>query len=100
MPIQSELRQQMFMMITQWQQSGLTQKAYCQEQSIKYHVFHYWYKCFREAQPGFVDNSPGFVKVQIAKPFAFGSAEIHFPSGVRLVFHEPLSSSYVKALIS
>jgi hypothetical protein len=36
MPIQSETRQQMFLLIANWQQSGLTQKAYCQQQSIKY----------------------------------------------------------------
>jgi hypothetical protein len=30
-------------MITQWQQSGLSQSAFCAANKIAYHVFHYWY---------------------------------------------------------
>ena len=48
MSSQPEVREQMFKLIEQWQQSGLTQNVFCQQQSIKYHVFHYWYKRYRE----------------------------------------------------
>ncbi|WP_442345985.1 IS66 family insertion sequence element accessory protein TnpA, partial [Foetidibacter luteolus] len=34
----------MFSMIGDWQQSGLSQKAFCAQHGIRYHVFHYWYK--------------------------------------------------------
>ncbi len=44
------VREQMFSLITSWQQSGLSQKAYCEHHGIGYHVFHYWYKCFRDFQ--------------------------------------------------
>src|ERR1035438_2727999 len=30
-------------MIGQWQQSGLTQRAFCATHNIAYHVFHYYY---------------------------------------------------------
>jgi transposase-like protein len=100
MSIQSEVRQQMFMLIAQWQQSGLTQKAYCQQQSIKYHVFHYWYKCYREEQSGVDSSNSTFVKLQMSKPVAIGAVEIHFSNGTRLLFHEPVSSNYLKALVS
>ena len=95
-----EVRQQMFKLIEQWQQSDLTQKEYCEQQSIKYHVFHYWYKRYRLEQPGTVGNNSSFVKLQIAKPVTAGAVEIHFPGGIRLFFHEPVSSNYLKALIS
>ena len=39
-------REQMFKMISTWQQSGLSQKSFCEQNGIRYHVFHYWYKCF------------------------------------------------------
>jgi hypothetical protein len=45
---QPEVREQMFKLIEQWQQSSLTQNAFCEQQSIKYHVFHYWYKRYHE----------------------------------------------------
>lgn len=93
-------RQQMFEMIEQWQQSGLTQKVFCQQHPIRYHVFHYWYKRYREQHWGVDNNNSSFVKLQITKPATAGAVEIYFPCGVRLLFHEPVSSNYLKALIS
>ena len=98
---QPEVREQMFKLIDQWQQSSLTQNAFCQQQSIKYHVFHYWYKRYREQHA--IDqqiNTASFVKLQIAKSSSSGSVEIYYPGGIRLVFHEAVSSSYLKALVS
>ena len=96
---QPEVREQMFKLIEQWQQSSLTQNAFCQQQSIRYHVFHYWYKRYREHHAGPQSNVASFVKLQVAKPASPGSVEIYFPGGVRLLFHEPVSSTYLKALI-
>ena len=95
-----EVELQMFRMILQWQQSSLTQKEYCEQQSIRYHVFHYWYKRYRQQQAVSDNTNSSFVKLQIAKPAAAGAIEIHFPGGIRLFFHEPVSSNYLKALIS
>ncbi len=95
-----EVRRQMFDMIEQWQQSGLSKKAYCEHQSIKHHTFYYWFKSYRQQHPDMENNRSAFVKLQIEKSPATSSIEIHFPGGIRLVFHEPVSSSYVKSLIS
>ena len=42
-----EIRDQMMGMITNWQESGLTQRAFCTTNNIAYHVFHYWYGVYR-----------------------------------------------------
>ncbi|MEO5647092.1 MAG: hypothetical protein ABIQ56_01950 [Chitinophagaceae bacterium] len=42
-----ELRAQYLEMISQWQQSGLSQKTFCATKGIRYHVFHYWYRVYR-----------------------------------------------------
>ena len=97
---QPEVREQMFKLIEQWQRSSLTQNAFCQQQSIKYHVFHYWYKRYREHQANSQGQVSSFVKLQVAKPASCGSVEIYFPDGIRLIFNEPVSSNYLKALIS
>lgn len=95
----SEVRQQMSRMIDRWKSSGLSQKNFCEKESIKFYTFYYWYKRYRqEAQTS--DSKHGFVKLKIEKSAAPTSVEIHFPDGVRLLFHEPIGSDYLKALIS
>ena len=95
-----EVRQQMFELIEQWKQSGLSQNAFCEQQSVRFHKFYYWYKCYRKENPISDENNRGFVKLKIEKPPVAPSVEIHFPGGVRVLFHEPVSSNYLKTLIS
>jgi len=97
---QPEVRLQMFEMIETWKRSGLSQKVFCEQQSIRFHAFYYWYKRYRQHHCGSDNSNTGFVKLQIEKPAATGVVEIHFPGGIRLLFHEPVSSNYLKALIS
>ena len=98
MPNQPEVREQMFKLIEQWQGSGLTQNAFCQQHAIRYHVFHYWYRRYRQNKGE--GNNSSFVKLQIAKSSPAGSIEINYPGGIRITFHELVSSNYLKALIS
>ncbi len=100
MRLQPEVRQQMFAMIEQWHTSGLTQKAFCEQRAIRYYVFHYWYKRYRLQQDGAENNTGSFVKLQVVKPSSGGPIEINFPGGIRILFHEPVSSNYLKSLIS
>ncbi len=94
----SDVRRQMFEMIEQWQQSGLSQKSFCQNGGIKFYTFYYWYKRYRLSHKN-PESKSGFVKLKIEKPEACTSVEIHFPGDVRLFFHEPISPEYLKRLI-
>jgi len=96
---QPEVREQMFKLIEQWQQSSLTQNVFCEQQSIRYHVFHYWYKRYREQHAASQNKGSSFVKLEIAKAASPGSVEIYYPGGMRIIFHEPVSSSYLKSVI-
>lgn len=94
--------QQMFNMVTDWRQSGLSQKLYCEQYDIKYHVFHYWYKRFRDGQS---DSKKGgiFIPIQIKQPVSAGKntcIELLLTDGRRLVFHHPVSADFIKAIIS
>ena len=97
-----EVQQQMFAMIQSWQQSGLTQKAYCQEHAVSYHIFHYWYKLFRSSQSS--AKEPGFISLQTEPSPSLVSTPAHtellLPDGKRLLFHQPVSSDYLRQLIS
>ena len=94
-----EVRRQMFEMVEQWKQSGLSQKSFCENQPIKPYVFYYWYKRYRLSHQS-PENKVGFIKLKIEKPIVAASVEIHFPHGVRLHFHEAVSADYLKSLIS
>ena len=90
------VQQQMFGYIDQWQQSGLTQKAFCQQVNLAYHVFHYWYKRYRitESNP-----ASSFIKLGVCSSIS-SHTELVLPDGKRLLFHQPVSIDYLKALIS
>ena len=95
-----EVRHQMFQLIEQWKQSGLSQNAFCEQHSMRFHKFYYWYKCYRRVNEIPDEDNKGFVKLKIEKTLPASSVEIHFPCGVRVLFHEPVSSNYLKTLIS
>jgi hypothetical protein len=97
MQSKEEVRRHMFTMIEQWQQSGLSQKAWCRQSGMAYHVFHYWYKRYRNTKSTLQTSSFTELKVQ---PAAFGFMELLFPDGKRLLFHQPVNSDFIKALIS
>lgn len=91
------VQQQMFDYINQWQQSGLTQKAFCLQVNLAYHIFHYWYKRYRitESKP-----ASSFIKLRVSTPSISSHTELVLPDGKRLLFHQPVSIDYLKALIS
>jgi hypothetical protein len=93
-------RQEMFSMIANWQQSGLTQKAYCIQNNIAYYVFHYWYKCYRDTRTTTVDRPTSFVQLQVTSGSSVPTVELQLGDGRRLLFHQPVSSDYLKSLIS
>ena len=77
-----------------WQRSGLSQRKFCEQNHIAYHSFHYWYKRFRDQKP-----SASFVPVHIQPPVT-GSVELILPDGKRVLFYQPVSSDYLKALLA
>ncbi len=96
-----EVQKKMFAMVAHWQQSGLSQKMFCEQNGIRYHVFHYWYKRFRDSQA--INKEATFIPLQI-KPLqnvsTHAGIELLLTDGGRLVFHQPVSAGFIKAIIS
>ncbi|MBS1601532.1 MAG: hypothetical protein JST42_02605 [Bacteroidetes bacterium] len=86
--------EEMFLIIEEWQRSKLSHKQYCREHDIAYHLFHYWYRKYRDQQTA--PTMPGFVQVKPAPAGPF--AEFRFPGGSRVIFHQPVSIEYLKGL--
>jgi hypothetical protein len=105
MQSKEEIRKQKFLMIEAWQQSGLSQKAWCSRESIAYPSFHYWYKKYRAAHPATTKSSgesQRFITLQVPPSFDSSASylELLLVDGRRLLFHQPVSSEYLKAIIS
>ena len=101
MQYNKQTQEDMLRMIGSWKQSGLSQKAYCEQNNIRYYIFHYWYKRFRD-QHGAVGDAT-FVPLNV-KPSSFpvssSAIEILLPDGKRILFHLAVSADYLKTLIS
>ena len=92
----------MFELIKEWQQSGLTQAAWCKSQQVAYHRFHYWYKRFREQtciSETPTSQSP-FISLEV-QPVTSNPcyAEVVCPDGRRILFHQGVDAGYLKALM-
>jgi hypothetical protein len=96
-------KEQMYTHIEQWKQSGLSQKVYCEQQAVKYHVFHYWYKVYRDEHLAVSQQQPkpsaSFIPLTLSSSSA-AVVELHLPGGHHLLFHQMISADYLKALIS
>ena len=92
-------REAMLLKIEQWRQSGLAQKHFCDQQSIPYHVFHYWYKRYRDQNNTSTDNGSAFVQLQVREQRHQPLMELLLSSGNRVIFYQPVSVEYIKSLI-
>jgi hypothetical protein len=93
----NSIREQMFASIASWQSTELSQKQWCLQQGITYHIFHYWYRKYRDEHPlSAGDNS--FVRLTV-KPEPDSSCEIIFIDGTKIVFREPVPVHYLKSLL-
>jgi hypothetical protein len=97
----STLSQLMFSLIEVWKSSGQSQKDFCREKDLALSKFQYWYKKYQ--QSGQPDGDP-FMAVTVRKPgtrpVGPGSMEIYWPDGRRLIFHQEVEVSFLRALLA
>jgi hypothetical protein len=96
MESRQQIREHHLSMIANWQQSGQNQKQFCLQNNIAYHIFHYWYKIYRNEQ---TVKGGSFITLNLATQLQ-ANVELHFTDGRRLVFHQPVSADFLKALIA
>ena len=89
-----------------WKHSGLSQRAYLDTTGVSKTLFSYWQRKLSPELPPTVPDSPGFVAVsapelaaEVTTP-ARVFARIRCCDGRELELHEPVSSDYLRALLS
>jgi hypothetical protein len=101
MPAAPEHRTAMLSLIDNWQQSGLSQKAFCEQAQMKPHIFHYWYKCYRKQNNSAVARpAEQFIELGGQGVLPEPAIELLLTNGHRILFHHPVAASFIKAIIS
>ena len=68
--------------ITAWEQSGQSQKAFCQQHELNYHRFGYWRRKFLEQHQPEDKLRNGFVSVQPLQGNMVSGLSLTLPNGV------------------
>lgn len=91
------LQEKMFSIIRAWQQSDVSQKEWCRQQGIAYHIFHYWYRRYKEAHTSSEDTA-SFVRLSVVAEEQ-SSCEVIFTDGTKIIFRQPVSALLLKSLL-
>jgi hypothetical protein len=86
-------QEQMQATITEWQNSGLSKKAFCRDRKITYQTFHYWCKRLLSA------GTSGFEEVNLTHRSQTDTFVLNFPSGARMTFQGQPSASWLRELL-
>lgn len=93
-----ELREEKFAMISRWEQSGLSQRQFCQTENLQFNHFYYWLKRYR----GKNSNKPtGFIKlISEDKPVSTRHifSEVILANGNTIRFYQSVDGSVLKQL--
>lgn len=105
MKINPEIREQKFAMIRRWQESGITQKQFAEQENISMNHFQYWYKRFKKVNESAYrqdkKKSEKFIKLKAPEKNIFlGNvfSEVVFANGNRVKFYNAIEVSQLKQL--
>ena len=82
--------------LQQWQQSGLSKKAFCAQNQINYQTFIGWGVQQRNSN---IPEGKGFIAVEIPKQAGGVFAELHLERGKKIILHHPVAAELLVTLL-
>jgi len=100
--ILSHRAREKFAVIERYQESGLTQKAFCEIEGLALSTFQYWISKYKEYQQSDSSLAEAFVELKPQSPLSsLGNAIIlSYPNGVTLTVDKDVKPAFLKELIS
>jgi len=92
--------EEMFPVVEDWLQSGLTQKSYSQQHQLPGHVLPYWVGKYRKTQSATDQKTSSFIRLTPPAAPSMHSIEIVLPTGVVVRFAQPVPVTYLQQLLS
>lgn len=77
-------QEQMFALVDEYRQSGLSAKDFCQQKKIGLPKFNYWIRKKRQ-----LNSNSGFIKIASDQKLPHIPVELIYPNGVRLQLAAP-----------
>jgi len=91
--------EEMFPVVEDWLQSGLTQKEYSKRHQLAAHILPYWVSRYRQTHANTQPQSASFIQVSTAAASVQGM-EVALPTGVVIRFANTVPVSYLQQLLS
>jgi hypothetical protein len=94
-------RQEKERLIEQWRESGKTKKSFCAELQLNYQTFIGWVnpKKKRKRFSGVLEDSPGFIPVQIQHESSGVFAEAKLVNGNSVCVYQYVPAGYLRSLL-
>jgi transposase-like protein len=89
-----ERREKMLQLVSDWQQSGQSQKAFAEAHGIKLFTFRYWIQKQREQS----QHTDAFL--QLGAPLSTAAITIRYPNGTELQLPANTPVGTIKGLLS
>jgi len=89
-----ERREKMLQLVSDWQQSGQSQKAFAEAHGIKLFTFRYWIQKQREQS----QHTDAFL--QLGAPLSAAAITIRYPNGTELQLPANTPLGTIKGLLS
>lgn len=89
-----ERREKMLQLVSDWQQSGQSQKAFAEAHGIKLFTFRYWIQKQREQS----QHTDAFL--QLGAPLSAAAITIRYPNGIELQLPANTPLGTIKGLLS
>ena len=82
-------RSERLTLMTAWEKSGLTKKAYCEQEKINYGTFISWFKSEKRlSKAQSVESKGKFNPITIENPLSVNKVMAQLPNGVELHFEK------------
>ena len=92
-------------LVAQWENSNQKMKVFCVEQGITLSSLSYWIRQFG-SEGKRINKEKSFIALELDKVpsgynfESYSFAEVVFANGTKMVIHQPVSSTFLKELLS
>lgn len=92
--------EEMFLVVEDWLQSGLTQKEYSKQHQLAKHILPYWAGRYRKIHPSSNQETTSFIRLSTPSAPSVDGMEVVLPTGVVIRFGSTVPVVYLQQLLS